>query len=96
MKLKMCFLLTVAIMAGSVWADELEAEYKTMEQMMGSIRLEKKQIESMVDKMVGSGRITQEEGIKAKREIASLKEDDLEDLKVRAVAEVKNKHLLDH
>jgi len=76
------------------WADELE--YKNMEQMMGSIRLEKKQIEGMLDKMIVSGRISSEEGVEAKRAIASMKENDLENLKSMAIAEVKSKKMLDH
>jgi hypothetical protein len=78
-------------------ADEpIDGEYKNMEQMMGSIRLEKKQVELMVDKMVSSGRISEAEGVKAKAELESMKESDLENLKSRAIAEVKDKHLLDH
>lgn len=73
-----------------------EAEYKNMEQMMGAIKLEKKQVENMLEKMVNSGRITPEEGQRAKRALASLKEDDLDNLKNKAIAEVKNKKLLDH
>lgn len=75
--------------------DQLDGNYKNMEQMMGAIKLEKKQVESMVDKMVSSGRISAEDGQKAKREIASMKDEDLENLKVQAIAEVKNKKLLD-
>lgn len=77
-----------------ILADDIE--YKNMEQMMGSIRLEKKQVESMLEKMVVSGRISVEEGAKAKRALASMKENDLENLKTQAIAEVKSKKLLDH
>lgn len=76
--------------------DQLDAEYKNMEQMMGAIRLEKKQVESMVDKMVASGRINAEDAAKAKRELASMNDNDLENLKNKAIAEVKDKRLLDH
>ncbi len=69
-----------------------ETEYKNMEQMMGAVRLEKRQVESMLDKMIISGRISAEEGAKVKRELASVKEDDLENLKMQAIAEVKSKH----
>lgn len=75
---------------------EPEAEYKNMEEMMGSIRLEKKQVESMLDQMMVSGRISAEEGQRAKRAIASMRESDLEKLKIQAIAEVKSKKLLDH
>lgn len=77
-------------------ADQLDNDYKNMEQMMGSIRLEKKQVESMVDKLVASGRINPEEAAKAKRELASMNDNDLENLKNKAIAEVKDKRLLDH
>ena len=77
-------------------SNQLDSEYKNLEEMMGAIRLEKKQVENMLDKMVVSGRISSEEGIKAKRELASLKENDLEDLKSRALVEVKSKRLFDH
>lgn len=88
------FILTIFVSLNlSVLADDLE--YKNMEQMMGSIRLEKKQVEIMLDKMILSGRISEEEGVKAKRELASLKEDDLENLKNKAISEVKNNKLLD-
>lgn len=99
MKLKSYFFILVLLMFSfsslAIATDQLDVEYKSMEQMMGAIRLEKKQVEGMVDKMVDSGRITAEEGSKAKREIASLKDDDLENLKTRAIAEVKSKRLLD-
>lgn len=77
-------------------ADQLDSEYKNMEQMMGAIRLEKKQVESMVDKLVASGRINADEAAKAKRELASMNDNDLENLKNKAIAEVKDKRLLDH
>jgi polyhydroxyalkanoate synthesis regulator phasin len=102
MKLKSLLFLSLLISFVSVAnasegkPEDKEAEYKSMEQMMGAIRLEKKQVENMVDLMVVSGRITAEEGSKAKREIASMKENDLENLKSRALAEVKSSKLLDH
>jgi len=73
-----------------------ETEYKNMDQMMASIHLEKKQVESMLDKMVDSGRITDEDRIKAKREIASMKDSDLENLKTQAIAAIKNNRSIDH
>jgi polyhydroxyalkanoate synthesis regulator phasin len=102
MKLKSLLFLSILISFATVAnasenkSDDKEAEYKSMEQMMGAIRLEKKQVENMVDLMVVSGRISAEEGSKAKREIASMKENDLENLKSRAVAEVRSRKLLEH
>ncbi len=76
--------------------DQMDTEYKNMEQMMGAIRLEKKQVENMLDKMAASGRFSAEDVSKAKRELASMNDNDLESLKTKAIAEVKNKKLLDH
>jgi hypothetical protein len=98
MKLKIYFLIliiTVSMMINSVFAvqtpDQVDGEYKNMEQMMGAIRLEKKQVESILNKMIDSGRISAEEGGKAKREIASIKDNDLENLKIQAIALIKSK-----
>ena len=99
MKSKLFTLLSLSFVMcfshSALSADQVENEYKNMEQMLGAIRLEKKQVEGMLDKMVISGRITAEESSKAKREIASMKDDDLDNLKTRAIAEVKSKKLLD-
>ncbi len=80
----------------SLAQDDAETEYKTMDQMLGSVKLEKKQIESMVDNLVSSGRIKPEEAQDAKRALASMNESDLEELKNAAVSEIKSKKLLDH
>lgn len=90
------FISVSVISTTTLAADQVEADYKNMEQMLGSIRLEKKQVESMVDKLVASGRINPDDAIKAKRELASMNDNDLENLKVKAIAQVKDKHLLDH
>ena len=100
MKFKMfsliSFLLLISFSTVASTSNQIDSEYKNIEEMMGAIRLEKKQVESMLDKMVVSGRISSEEGVKAKRELASLKESDLEDLKSRALVEVRSKRLVDH
>lgn len=83
------FLLAVSFTYSALASNE--EEYKNMEQMMGAIHLEKKQVESMIDKMVAIGRISPEEGMNAKREIAGMKDSDLENLKMRAIAEIKNR-----
>lgn len=93
--LKILFCVTALVSSTAIFAADQMEEYKNMEQMMGAIKLEKKQVESMVDKMVASGRINPEEAAKAKRELASMNDSDLENLKNKAVAEVKDKHLLD-
>ena len=56
-------------------------EVRNMGQMLTQIKLEKKQMESMVDKLVDSGRISPENAVKVRREIASVKEEDAEQVK---------------
>jgi hypothetical protein len=77
-------------------SENSETDYKNMDQMMASIHLEKKQVESMLDKMVDSGRITAEESLNAKREIASMQDSDLENLKNRAIVAIKNNRSVEH
>jgi polyhydroxyalkanoate synthesis regulator phasin len=76
--------------------EQKDEEYKNIESMVGAIHLEKKQVESMLDKMVQSGRMSPEEGNKVKREIASVKDNDLEEFKARALVEVKSNKIFDH
>lgn len=76
--------------------DQKNDDYKNMESMIGAIHLEKKQVESMLDTMVHSGRMSPEEGNKVKREIASIKENDLEDFKASVLVEVKSNKIFDH
>ena len=91
------FLVMACIFTSQAFASENpETEYKNMDQMMASIHLEKKQVESMLDKMVDSGRITAEDSVNAKREIASMKDSDLENLKTQAIAAIKNNRSVDH
>lgn len=76
-------------------ASENKKEYKNIEQMLVSIHWEKKQIESMIDKMIISGRISSEEGKEAKNSIANIQDSDLEKIKTKLIAEVKAKKNID-
>ncbi len=90
------FVVVASCLSWNVKASEFTGvEYNNLDQMTGSIRLEKKQVESMLDKLILSGRLSIEEGNKAKREIASLKDNDLENIKKTAIAEVIRKKDLD-
>ena len=76
--------------------NENNTEYKNIEQMLVAIHWEKKQIESMIDKMISSGRISSDEGKEAKNSMANIQEKDLEKLKIKLIAEVKAKENLEH
>jgi hypothetical protein len=92
-------LLIFSVIALPLHASEelLEANGESIsspEQFLDSIKLEKKQIENMLDKMAASGRISKEDAQKAKRELASMDEDHLNTLKDKAVNQIKAKNLL--
>jgi polyhydroxyalkanoate synthesis regulator phasin len=84
---------TVAFAADDLSESNLTT-YTSAEQYLDSVKLEKKQIENMIDKMIASGRISKEDGQKAKRELASMDEGHLDQLKDKAVNEIKSKNLL--
>ena len=84
---------TIACSADDL-SDNNLSSYTSAEQYLDSVKLEKKQIENMIDKMIASGRISKEDGQKAKRELASMDEGHLDQLKDKAVNEIKSKNLL--
>lgn len=86
--MKISLLLTMLLLSTMprlAWSEE-NVEVKDMGQMLAQINLEKKQMESIVDKLVSSGRLSPTNADKAKREIASVKDDDVEQVKSRMVA----------
>ena len=87
--LKNIMLIFVFSFSSTLFAEEENKEYHTLDQMVGAINLEKKQVENMVDTMVKSGRISADEGSRAKREIASVKDEDVETFKLEAVKKLK-------
>lgn len=56
-------------------------EVHNMNEMISNIHLEKKQFEKIVDRMVSTGRLTVEEGARARRDIASVRDEDLTEVK---------------
>lgn len=56
-------------------------EVHNMNEMISNIHLEKKQFEKIVDRMVSTGRLTVEEGARARRDIASVSEEDITEVK---------------
>ena len=74
--------------------DSTQSSFTSPEQYLDSVKLEKKQIENMIDKMVASGRISKDDAQKAKRELASMDDGHLDQLKDKAVNEIKAKNLL--
>lgn len=73
------------VFSRATWSDEA-VEVRDMGQMLAQIKLEKKQMDDIVDKLASSGRISPENAVRAKREIASVKEEDAEEVKSHVVS----------
>lgn len=82
------FLFLVFLAASFEMAIAQEVEVHNMSEMLGSINLERKQVEKIVERLEKSGRISAEEGAKVRREIASVQDNDLEQIKQAAIAEL--------
>ena len=85
MKMISLTFLLFSSLSGAVYSEET-VEVKDMGQILAQITMEKKQMEIIVDKLVSSGRLSTEYANKAKREIASVKEEDVKDIKMNIVA----------
>ncbi len=79
--------------AADATSADIDKEYHSLDQMLSEVRLEKMQVEAMVETMVKSGRLSADEGDKARREIASVKEDDIEEIKSQAIVHIKKNDL---
>lgn len=90
MKLILLSTLLLSLYSG-VLRSEDEVEVRDMGQMLAQIKLEKKQMENIVDKLVTSGRISPDSAVRAKREIASVKEEDVEQVKMHMVAVINSR-----
>lgn len=85
---------TLAFAEDKVGQNETLEEVHNLEQMLNALKFEKMQIESMVNAMVSSGRLSKEEAMTVKREIASIKEEDLENLRIQVIDKIKSKESL--
>ena len=77
---------TVLLISLSLFMFSTHAEdEKTIEQEMAALKMEKAQAEAMVRKMIISGRLGQEEATHVRREIASVKEEDVKVIRAKAL-----------
>ncbi len=76
--------MTIAICSsGVVMASD--SEEKSIDQMLGTLKTEKIQAEIMIEAMARRGKLNNDQVTHAKREIASVKEDDIETIKTEAL-----------
>ncbi|MBC7429718.1 MAG: hypothetical protein H7336_13965 [Bacteriovorax sp.] len=86
-KLKLLLKITFFITSTALMAEE-----KSIDQKLGSLKLEKMQAESMIATMVRRGHMNDDEASRIKREIASVKEEDVEAIKAEAIDHIDSKN----
>ena len=90
---KLTIFFSLSMMLFSMGANALEnanQDESTIEQKLSALRLEKRQAEVMMKKMLTRGRINEEEATHIKREIASAKEEDVKNIRVQALEKLKS------
>lgn len=88
--LKTLFIIFAICSTTAVRANE--SEEKSIDQMLGSLKMEKIQAEMMIEAMGRRGKLNNDEVSRAKREIASVKDDDVEAIKAKAVERLSSKN----
>lgn len=83
MKNKILLLSFVLVSSTQAFADT-----KSIEQMLSSMKFEKRQAEMMINRLVKSGRLNHDEALRAKREIASVQEESLSEMKSEALENI--------
>jgi hypothetical protein len=81
--LKFIYIPLILFQTSAVFSSELDSNL-SFDQKMNSLKMEKIQAELIIEMMSKRGRLNKTESGKAKREIASVIEDDVDDLKVEA------------
>lgn len=70
----------------------VSAEDKTIDQMLNALKMEKIQAEIIADTMARRGKLSVEEVSRVKRDIASVKEEDSNDIKADAIERLSSKN----
>lgn len=83
------FLISAVVLAISVGVRAGEFE-ETLDHKLATVKFEKLQAELMVKKMKARGRLDEEEATIAKRAIASVKEEDVQQIRVEALDNLKS------
>ena len=88
MKKTLCLLMiTTLCLSSAVFAKD---EDRTLEQRLSDLRLERAQAEVMINRMLKSGRMAPEEALEAKRSIASIQEEDANNIRNAALEKMKS------
>jgi hypothetical protein len=89
--LKLSGLLITVLFSSVLMASE---EDHSIEQKLAALKFERMQAEVMIKRMVHSGRMNEGEATKAKRAIASVKEEDLAVIRTEALETLKSSQSL--
>jgi hypothetical protein len=88
-KISFQFLMTAIVLTMSIGVRAGEFE-ETLEHKLATVKFEKLQAEIMIKKMKARGRLDEEEATIAKRAIASVKEEDVQQIRVEALDTLKS------
>lgn len=88
-RLALAFMLN-ALCSFSAFAENVSEE-KTIDQMLDSLKIEKMQAELLIETMARRGKLNKDEATKAKREVASVKENDEKVFKAEAIERLSSK-----
>lgn len=93
MKTLTLFFMVIAFCSSTAFADDI-VEEKSIDQMLGSLKIEKMQAELLIETMAKRGKLNSDEVSRAKREIASVKEEDEKSFKAEALERLSSKKSL--
>jgi hypothetical protein len=72
--------------------EEKNQEDKSIDQMLASLKMEKIQADLLIEAMARRGKLDSDQVSHAKREVASIKEEDVQDLKAQAIERLSSKN----
>lgn len=84
---KLHIIITSLLFSGSVFAFD---EHKSLDQKLSIVKFEELQAQIMIKKLKSRGRLDEEEANMAKRAIASVKEEAVEQIRVEALDNLKS------
>lgn len=80
-------IITSLLLSGSVLAFD---EHKSLDQKLATVKFEELQAQIMIKKLKSRGRLDEEEANMAKRAIASVKEEAVEQIRVESLDDLKS------
>jgi hypothetical protein len=93
MKKLSTLLMVIAVCSvTTIYASDESPEDKSIDQTLASLKMEKIQADLLIEAMARRGKLNSDQVSHAKREVASIKEEDVQDLKARAIELLSSKN----